>query len=227
MGLRTVQILGKAYSMSGQVSVTCSYSGVQVYSGTVPTAASNPPVQNIDYGPMLSFDVPTTLLNRVVTSSITVTNGTFYLADISVNKVVATDWALFQPQFRDLTTPGAQPLKQNVKLDGVLIDTAEPMDGWHYEIPNGSTLTLNWNLSIVPRFSAGNVWQHPTELLAGVQYTITKPGNTDWTLLGASASIPGTVFTATGAAASGKGACIPVDEDAWHTAMVTAGRMQG
>ena len=200
--MRTIQVLGQAYSTTGTVSIVCNVSGIgEVFNGTVPTVNTAPPAQNTAYGVLFQFDVDNTISNTILGSTITASNGTAYIAGLQANQLNPADFTQYINMFRF-----APDLKNNVRLDGVLLDTVEPDDGWHYEIPDGSTLSIDWKFKKLPRGVPGNPEIPISQLVAGTQYTITSPAtsySTDWTTVGAPDSNLNTVFTATGPAPIG------------------------
>ena len=204
--MRTIQVLGKAYAVSGSVNVVCNVAGMgEVYNGPVTTTQGAVPPQNLEHEVLFSFDVPEEIQNTVVASDITVTGGTAYIVTIAVNKVIPGDLTAFETLFRE--TVG---LKGDVRLDGVLLDAIEPDDGWHYEVPAGSTLSIDWHLNPLRAGVPGNPEVGISKLTVGQEYEITTKGDADWTLVGAADSNVGTRFTATGSLpAPAKGRCTP------------------
>lgn len=206
--MRTIQILGKAYSESGSVNMTCTIDGVQQFNGPVPTVNSALPDQNLDHEVLFTVDVDENLVDQMIASDITVSNGTAYIVCIAANQLNPLD----QGQFITLFRPAAD-LKNDVRLDGVLLDAIEPDDGWHYEVPDGSTLSIDWKIATPPQGNPGNPEVGITALVAGQEYKITSPATvvgTDWTTVGASSSAKNTIFTATGPAPAGtKGRATP------------------
>lgn len=201
---RTVQVLGAAYSTTGDVTMVCNIAGLgEVFNGVVPTINSAPPLQNTVSDVLFTFDVDARTINQIIASDITISNGTGYIAGIAANRLNPADWSMFIPLYRS-----APDLKQDVRLDGVLLDMVEPDDGWHYEIPDGSTLAIDWNIRNVPRFVPGRLGHFANEIQAGVEYKIYEAGDTDWTAVGAANNNVGTIFTATGAGI-GTGKAIP------------------
>lgn len=205
--MRTIQVLGKAYSETGQaVSVSCNIAGMgEVFNGTVPTVDASPETHNGEMEVLFSFDVDETLSNTVIASDITATNGAVFVAFIAANKLNPVNFSEFVTLIR--ATPD---LKQDVRLDGVLLDPVEPEDGWHYEIPDGSTLSIDWQLRELPYGVPGRPVVGAGKLIAGVEYEITVSGTTDWISVGAPNNNVGTVFTATGNEPSqGGGKAVP------------------
>lgn len=208
MAVRTIQVLGKAYAPSGDVTLVCNIAGLgEVFNGIVPTTVSTDPVgdHNIDqaFEPLFTFDVDVHMINTVIASDITCTGGTAFIACIAANKLNPADWSQFVTLFRH-----APDLKRDVRLDGVLLDAIEPDDGFHYEIPDGSTLSIDWNILNLPRFVPGRLHHFASELQAGIEYKIVEAGDTNWIAIGAADNNVNTVFTAAGAG-TGTGKAIP------------------
>jgi len=204
MGTRTVQILGKAYSETGDVSIVCNFNGVEVHNGVVPTVVGVTPDQNTTRVVLFSFEVDDTLYGATIPSSFVVTGGTVFIAGVQANKNHIDDLSVFDTGTNSLE-PGT---KTNITVDGVLIDAVQPLEGWHYEIEDGSTLVIDWVIPIIPVTlpgQPGNV----KNAIAGVTYQIIAPGSTDFTVVGSADSNPGTTFTATGPG-TGSGTVIAV-----------------
>ena len=83
MGLRTIQVLGKAYSETGDVSINAVVNGTTVFNGTVPTVNSPASTHSVLYPydtVLFQFDVSDTMYSIVVPSTFVVTNGTAFVA---------------------------------------------------------------------------------------------------------------------------------------------------
>ena len=120
MGLRTIQVLGQAYSESGSVSINATIDGNIVWNAVVPTTAAAAPEQNLLQEVLFQFDVPDTMYNITVASSFTVTGGTAFIAGLAGNNLIAADLTAFKPLWR---SPAS--MKTNIVLDGTLIDAID------------------------------------------------------------------------------------------------------
>ena len=87
MALRTFQLTGQAYSVTGDVSVLAKFNGVTVHDGIVPTTVSAEPDQSTARDVMIEFDLEDTIYNTVVPSSFVVSGGTFIVAGIKANNL--------------------------------------------------------------------------------------------------------------------------------------------
>lgn len=193
---RTAQIWGKAYADSGQVSCTCSIDGVEVHNGVIPTVNATPPAQNITEEALCSFTIPLSTWGTTISHSMTVTGGTVFISNLYTDCSNPDDYAEFNPV--NANDPATPEVKTNVRIDGTLIDSVEPEDGFHYRVPDGSTIEIDW---FIPTPDPGVPGKHKmsvTSIIAGKQYEIVTPGDTDWTAIGAADNNAGTVFTATG-----------------------------
>ena len=144
---RTYQLLGKAYADSGSVSTVCTYDGVETHNGAIPTMNAVAPVQNIVEEPLCSFTRPLTEYNVTKTFTMTVTGGTVFVSGLAANCTDPTAFA----DFNKVCTPLPE-VKTNVRLDGTLIDAVEADDGWHYMVPDGSTIEIDW---VIPKPAMG------------------------------------------------------------------------
>lgn len=144
MATRTFKIYGAAYDENNTVSLSITFNSVLVFDGVVPTIASTVPDPSIISEELASFEIDETWWPAgAVPCEITVTGGTAIIAAIGSNK-----WRLYDPAAHfKFSTPTSSPrIKKNITLDGMLLDVEEAEDGWHYLIPDGSTLALDWNL---------------------------------------------------------------------------------
>jgi len=204
MGLRTLQIMGQAYSDSGDVSVTAIFDGVTVHNGVVPTSNAQTPGQNVARDVMVQFDVQDTLYNKTVASSFAVTGGDLFIAGIKGNNSDLADISAFNYLWQ---SAGQTPSKVNIKIDGVLVDITEAY-GWHYLVPNGSTMTIDWVLPEAQGEVAGHVSIPVTTCVVGKEYKVRSPGTTDFTAMGSANNTPNTIFVCT-AAGTGTGTARP------------------
>jgi len=199
MALRTFRIMGQAYASTGDVSVVAEFDGVTVHDGIVPTTSSVEPSQNTARDVMIEFNVADTLYNNVVPSSFAVSGGVFIIAGIMANNTKSDNLAEFNYLWQ---TANQSPSKTNISLDGILVDIIEAY-GWHYRVPDGSTMTIDWRLPEPPLGTdlPGHIKITADLCVVGKEYRIRNAGTTDFTTMGAADNLPNTVFvcTATGA----------------------------
>jgi len=198
MGLRTIQVLGLAYSESGDVSITASFNGELVHDGVVPTVASAPVVGG-EVVALIEFDVDDTLIADGVPSSFEINGGTVMIAGLAANKMLPSNLAQFIEFWE--SEPG---LKTNIKIDSVLIDAVEPSPGYHYEVNDGATIEVDFNFPVPLGNVPGHIRVAADSCVPGTRYVISRPGDTDFTAMGSANSLQGTEFTCT-IAGSGTG----------------------
>jgi len=206
MALRTFRIMGQAYASTGDVSVLAEFNGVTVHDGIVPTTPSLAPSQNTARDVMIEFDVEDTLYNNVVASSFVVSGGVFIVAGIMADKTNPADLDGFNYMWQKANQ---SPSKTNISLDGILVDIIEAY-GWHYSIPDGSTMTIDWKIPEPPSNAdlPGHVKITADLCLVGKEYKIRNAGSTDFTTMGAEDNLPNTVFVCS-ATGTGTGTSYP------------------
>ncbi len=155
---RTVQILGVAYG-SSPTSMTATWNGSQIFSGTVPTQNTPAPtyatsMADITPGVLFTFEIPVDATGNIgMTTSIE--NNTVLLADIRANycnvaNVVANvvTWISSGPNgFNAISPPEADDERSDVTVNGIPQSIPNPKtepDGtWWFIVPAGSTLSCN------------------------------------------------------------------------------------
>lgn len=184
MATRTIKLMGKAYSTSGDVSIAVDFNNTAAYNGTVTTTNSEPPAKGEAGVELASWTVDTSVTGAVPLS-ITVTGGTFQFNNLIGNYsgyelqetdgvpnvvdgayvvTVAPDAYFGELNFNTVESDG----KDNVsfsEVDGdgqqrVVVDTNEIGD-WVYTITNGVTFSCDFSLS--PEFVVTEVPAPPTE----------------------------------------------------------------
>ena len=192
MGVRTIRLLGEGYAPAGQAQLKATVDGTVVYNGPVPTINADPDTHTDEMEPLFSFDVPDTHYGVIVPSSFEAITGTIYVAGLEANNVDPTDLAAFRPLWQP-----SPFMKKNIRIDGVLIDAVEPVDGWHYRVDEGSVLEIDWDIPELRYELPGHPRLRPWEMVVGQVYRIHKAGITDFTTLGAPDNNPDTIFTCT------------------------------
>lgn len=168
---RTVKLMGRAYSQSGDmpgdgsVSLTVNFNGTQVYSGTVPTVDSAVPTdRSAPAVALCTFEIDGAVEGDIPVS-IAVANGTAFFSQLRMNYNAArVSWGpadgsgyavptlLEDPatEFRDPNnndTAGAD-VKKEVKIAGqspLETRSDDPSLGeWEYRINHGQTLTCKY-----------------------------------------------------------------------------------
>lgn len=171
---RTVKLMGRAYSQSGDmpgdgsVSITVNFNGTQVYSGTVPTIDGAVPTDRSSPAEQLcTFEIDGAVEGDIP-MSIAVTNGTVFFSQLWMNYNGArVSWGppdesgfavptlLEDPatEFRDPNnrdTAGAD-VKSEVKINGQVpleIRSDDPTLGeWEYRINHGQTLSCKYSVA--------------------------------------------------------------------------------
>lgn len=146
MATRTFQLFGKAYSTTGQVSLTVTWNGSQVFSGTVTTINSAPPGVSLDLEQLATWDGTTDLTGNVPLT-IAVTGGSLYFGLIKGNYC---GWEPTPDAFFDDLNNNTESSdgKDNVTIDGVAqprtVTKAEDVGDWHYLIADGSTFACDY-----------------------------------------------------------------------------------
>lgn len=168
MATRTIKLMGKAYSTSGDVSLVVNFNNAEVFNGTVTTENTSAPLKG-DTGVELASWTVDTAITGSIPLSITVSGGDFQFNDLIGNY---TGFVIQE------TTPGTSDVvngeyvftenletyfsalnnntelsdgKDNVsfsEVDGApqqrqVVDTAEVGD-WVYTIKDGVTFSCNF-----------------------------------------------------------------------------------
>jgi hypothetical protein len=162
MPARTFKFLGKAYSTTGNVSVTATFNGAQVYSGEVPTLAQVPPGRNLETLDEFFQWVGDTDLSGNIPFTLSVSNGTVFFGEPFANysgfeatinfDTTPPTWASIETEPVDywadvnmntVETDG----KYNVTVNGVaqsrVLQSDTEIGDWQYTVPNGATLACD------------------------------------------------------------------------------------
>ena len=198
MGLRTIQVIGAAYSETGNVSVNCQFDGVTVFNDVVSTIATAiPTVRAI--GVLFSFTVEDTLNNTLVSSSFTASGGDLIVTGLYADNTNNANLVAFSNVDNNL--PGM--IKKNITLDGTLLDAVEQEHDWHYIARDTEVLAIDWQLPQLrfdlPGSTALDQRVNAGLFVTGKSYTIRTTGDTNYTEVGSANSAVGTQFVATGA----------------------------
>jgi len=155
---RTFRFSGKAYSTTGDVTVTASFNNTPVFSGTVPTVSGVAPGRNTDPLDLwFTADIDASITGNVPLS-ITVSNGTAFYGDVDANYSGCD--ATYDPVTHALVSVQTQPVdfyadcninteesdgKLDVKIngvDGVRVVFGESEAGeWQYFVPTNGVFT--------------------------------------------------------------------------------------
>jgi hypothetical protein len=154
MANKTMKFYGIGYAPTGQTaSITATYNGETVFSGTIPTVATTQPTPNpTAYEVLFTHEVAGNLI-ATVPMSVTSTSGNgFTLARVEVNSVANV------AEFAYMSTLSQGDCRTNVEIDGTLQDKgplADVLTGpWSWNVPEAGTIT--YTLDILDPF-AGNV----------------------------------------------------------------------
>ena len=169
MATRTIKLMGKAYSTSGDVSLVINFNGTEVFNGTVTTVASAPPAKGEEGVELATWTIDTSVTGSVPLT-IAVSGGTFQFSDLEGN------YSGFTPQMTgDIadTLNGEYvvavapvdyvgPLnnntvssdgKDNVSFSSVdgdgqqrVVENAEEIGDWVYTIEDGITFSCDFVL---------------------------------------------------------------------------------
>jgi hypothetical protein len=162
---RTFKFYGKAFSNTEAVTVTvtATFNGQQIYTGTVPTTINSAPGFIKDDPTFLFESTVETELAGLVPLSITVSGGTVFFGKVQANYsgvdfdidktdpdnhvvVVVTAPETFWGPVSEITESSDGKLDvfiDNVKQERNLADFPEAVGDWHYRIPNLGTFTCN------------------------------------------------------------------------------------
>lgn len=162
MATRTIKFKGKAYSLSGDVTVTVNFNGTQVYSGTVTTVTGEVPSKPAESDDLFTFETTTEVTGNIPLT-IAVSGGTLVFdslfgnysgAEIDYtdpeNPVVITAPVNFWTDMNSNTVDSDG--KDNVEIDGIAqirnpLTDEDASGEWFYTIPSGSTLTCDYVIS--------------------------------------------------------------------------------
>lgn len=157
MATRTIKLIGKAYSTSGDVSIAVDFNNKAVYNGTVTTVNGEAPKPALPGEELASWTIDTSVTGSIP-MAITVTGGTFQFNDLIGNYVEYVDPSA-DPQVPDTTTFGmlnynteSSDGKDNVtfsEVDGdgqqrVIVDSNQAEGDWVYSIQDGVTFSCNF-----------------------------------------------------------------------------------
>lgn len=169
MATRTLKLMGKAYSTSGDVSIAVNFNNTQVFNGIVPTVDASAPGDKETPVELATWTVDTSVTGSVPLS-ITVSNGTFDFTNIAGNYcgyvLQETDGVpdIVDGQYVVLTTPSdhfddlninslESDGKNNVVFTNITgdapvrnpVDESETGD-WTYRIDDGATFSCDFAL---------------------------------------------------------------------------------
>lgn len=161
MATRTIQLIGTAYSTSGDVSLVVNFNGTEVFNGTVTTTNSEPPAQGSGGSALCTWTVDTDTTGSIP-MSIAVSGGTLHFSDLQGNYVgyeLAPDYAIIknvEEVFGDLNNnTSSSDGKDNVVITGASGDApARDLTGagvglegdWTYSIEDGATLACDFSI---------------------------------------------------------------------------------
>jgi hypothetical protein len=177
MSLRTVRLIGKAYSDDGSdITLSCLVNGQETHGLTIPTnvgpmpdfSPDNPPEEEI----LMTFGVDhTEFVAGVLPVSITPTGGDilfvrFDMNHMEVSRTHDTENDTYTVDedpinvYSDVNTNSlASDGKNNVYVDGVeqvRNATAELIGDWHYRVDDGQTLTCDYVVEDVKYYQLQN-----------------------------------------------------------------------
>jgi len=181
MPARTFKFQGKAFSTNGNVTVTATFGGAEIYTGTVPTTNSPTPSRNTELLEDLFQYVGTTDISGNIAFSLSVTGGDVYfglpmanysgfLADgINTDTDPATWGPIIIPPedfWEDVNINTVESDgKTNVLVDGAIkqrqVMGDEELGDWQYRISDGSTLTCE--IFVDPNIITPSVPPNPTK----------------------------------------------------------------
>ena len=84
MATRTIKLMGKAYSTSGDVSLVINFNSTEVFNGTVTTVASAPPAKGGEGVELATWTIDTSVTGSVPLT-IAVSGGTFQFNNLIGN----------------------------------------------------------------------------------------------------------------------------------------------
>ena len=157
MATRTIKLIGKAYSTSGDVSLVVNFNNTEVFNGTVSTINSAPPAKGEVGLELASWTVDTSVTGSIPLT-IAVSGGSFQFNNLIGNYTQWVDPAA-DPQVPDTTTfdelnynSTASDGKDNVTfstVDGegqqrVIVEPSEDDGEWVYTINDGVTFSCNF-----------------------------------------------------------------------------------
>jgi hypothetical protein len=171
MTTRTIKMMGNAYSTDGDVTLTVSFNGTQVHSGTVTTTASDLPddvSSNIQEMFTFSLDSSTT---GDLPISITASGGSFVFASLqgnyALNGVQGNDPATIWDYMHVNTVE--QEGKKNPQINGSAytparseLVTNDLLGPWCYVIKDGETFTCDYEVRADQIVTDGNNYPDPS-----------------------------------------------------------------
>lgn len=154
MALRNMKLRGATYASSGNVQLNVSFNGSTVHNGDVTTKnEATPTAISYPTDDLVVFDIDSNVSGNVAVS-ITVTGGDFWLDGIVGNYSTQDPTEDKATRYLDLNTNDmSSDGKNNVQIDGTAMPR-EPQNDidasgeWAYLVPNGSTITFDYNISI-------------------------------------------------------------------------------
>jgi len=169
MATRTIKLMGKAYSTSGDVSLVINFNSTQVFSGTVTTVNSAPPAKGEEGVELATWTVDTNVTGNIPLT-IAVSGGTFQFNNLIGNYsgytlqetdgdpdiidgayvvTVAPDAYFGELNENTVASDG----KDNVNFSSVdgdgqqrVVEDANEIGDWVYTINNGVTFSCDFVL---------------------------------------------------------------------------------
>jgi len=160
---RTIKLIGKAYSTSGNVTITVNWNNSQVYNNTIATASSSIPAQvNPDDCAEVCSWTFTTDTTGSIPLSIAVSGGDFAFhrldsnytgkefAEDGVTVTTAPENFWSDMNYNDASSDGKDNVNFTGNVDGEapfrdLVTYPEAADGeWVYNITNGVTFSCDY-----------------------------------------------------------------------------------
>lgn len=163
MGIRNFHLLGKAYSETGDVSISVSIAGYgEIFNGVVPTMTVPTPEECIETpNSLATWATDDEVAVSAKDLTIVVTGGDVFIISNGADKFNRNDLT----EIVDFTDVEA---KTNVMLDGVSYEYSNDIaadggiEGWHVLVHDGETLTFTMTASTIPPNLPGGIW--PTDV---------------------------------------------------------------
>jgi len=188
MATRTVQLLGAAFSETGDVSIAVTMDTgagpVEVFNGVVPTTAGVMPEQTTasDKVVLASYEMDDLIQFTSLPVTITPSNG-----DISV---MTFAWNNYNPlNLTEFVPSTVQGQKSNPSIDGVPFVhgalTVTEIGSLHYNVTDASVFACDMLVGGLHPDIVGSKTINQSAIVTGTSYVIAQAGNADWAALGA------------------------------------------
>jgi len=169
MATRTIKLMGKAYSTSGDVSLVINFNSAQVFNSTVTTVNSAAPAKGVESVELATWTIDTSVTGSVPLT-IAVSNGVFQFNNLLGNYsgytlqetdgvpdvvdgayvvTVAPDAYFGELNYNNISSDG----KENVSFSTVVgtpqqrvIQDADEVGDWVYTIDDGVTFSCDFVL---------------------------------------------------------------------------------